>query len=100
MELEQTLRALFALVAVVGLIGLLGLGLRRFAPASLIGGRPGKRLSVVEALTLDPKRRLVLVRRDDVEHLLLVGPETATVVERGITPPAAAAAPVHKEEQA
>lgn len=94
MELEQTLRALFALVAVIGLIGLLGLGLRRFAPAALIGGRAGKRLSVVEALTLDPKRRLVLVRRDGVEHLLLVGPETAMVVERGITPPA------QKEEQA
>jgi len=96
-ELEQGLRALFALVAVIGLIGLLGLGLRRFAPASLIGGRPGKRLQVVEALTLDPKRRLVLVRRDGVEHLLLVGPETAMVVERGIAPPAQAE---QKEEQA
>lgn len=94
MELEQTLKAVFALVAVIGLIGLLGLGLRRFAPAALISGRPGKRLAVVEALTLDPKRRLVLVRRDDVEHLLLVGPENAMVVERGITPP------VEKEEQA
>jgi flagellar protein FliO/FliZ len=99
-ELEQGLRALFALVAVIGLIGLLGLGLRRFAPASLIGGRPGKRLSVVEALTLDPKRRLVLVRRDGVEHLLLVGPETAMVVERGITPPVEPAQAEQKEEQA
>jgi flagellar protein FliO/FliZ len=96
-ELEQGLRAVFALVAVIGLIGLLGLGLRRFAPASLIGGRAGKRLSVVEALTLDPKRRLVLIRRDDVEHLLLVGPETAMVVEGGITPPQQAE---QKEEQA
>lgn len=98
MELEQTLRAVFALVAVVGLIGLLGLGLRRFAPAALISGRAGRRLSVVEALTLDPKRRLVLIRRDGVEHLLLVGPETAMVVERGIVPPATL--PSQEEEQA
>jgi len=95
-EFEQTARAVFALIAVVGLIGLLGLAVRRFAPQAMIGARSGKRLAVVEALTLDPKRRLVLVRRDGVEHLVLLGPETAMVVERGITPPAQA----QKEEQA
>lgn len=35
--------------------------------------RSGRRLSVVEVLPVDDRRRLVLVRRDGAEHLLLVG---------------------------
>lgn len=36
---------------------------------------------------MDGKRRMVLVRRDDTEHLLLLGTATETVIETGITPP-------------
>ncbi len=32
-----------------------------------------KRLGVVETATVDAKRKLLLVRRDDVEHLIIVG---------------------------
>jgi len=39
---------------------------------------------VVETAFLGPKHRLVLVRRDDVEHLVLIGPNSNTVVESGI----------------
>jgi flagellar protein FliO/FliZ len=39
-------------------------------------------------LPLDGKRRLVLLKRDGVEHLLLIGLTTDVVVETGITAPA------------
>jgi hypothetical protein len=44
-------------------------------------------LSIVEVAGIDAKRRLLLVRRDDVEHLILLGGTSEIVVERGITPP-------------
>ena len=49
------------------------------------GGRNRKtRLAVMDATAVDSHRRLVLVRRDDVEHLLLIGGPTDVVVEREI----------------
>ncbi len=45
-----------------------------------------RRLKIVEFLPVDHKRRLVLVRRDDREHLLLLGHDGETVVETGILP--------------
>lgn len=49
----------------------------------LPGGK-GQRLGLVESHPLDDERALMLVRRDDVEHLLLVGDDMALVVESGI----------------
>lgn len=43
-----------------------------------------KRLGVVETAVVDAKRRLLLVRRDDVEHLLIIGGPVDVVVETGI----------------
>ena len=49
------------------------------------GGRNRKtRLAVMDATAVDSHRRLVLVRRDDIEHLLLIGGPTDVVVEREI----------------
>lgn len=49
------------------------------------GGRNRKtRLAVMDATAVDSHRRLVLVRRDNVEHLLLIGGPTDVVVEREI----------------
>ena len=49
------------------------------------GGRNRKtRLAVMDATAIDSNRRLVLVRRDDVEHLILIGGQTDIVVERDI----------------
>lgn len=49
------------------------------------GGRNRKtRLAVMDAAAVDSQRRLVLVRRDDVEHLVLIGGPTDVVVERDI----------------
>jgi hypothetical protein len=49
-----------------------------------IRGRRGQRLAISEYHDLDKSRRLVLVRRDGVEHLLLVGSQQDLVVETGI----------------
>ena len=75
-----------ALVFVLALIGVLALVGRRFGLGYRIPPRNGraKRLGIVEIMPLDAKRRLVLIRRDHVEHLIVLGPTSETVVERGI----------------
>lgn len=70
------LYSLSILGLILGVILLGGWLLRRYGPAGLsrLTGRGGQpRLSISTVIALDPKRRLVIIRRDDVEHLLLVG---------------------------
>lgn len=51
----------------------------------IAGGRNRRaRLAVLDATAIDNQRRLVLVRRDDVEHLILIGGASDLVVERDI----------------
>lgn len=54
--------------------------------AALFGPRPDRRLDVVEHASVDGKRRLILVRRDDVEHLIMTGGPVDVVIETGIQP--------------
>lgn len=87
MSIGMYLNFVLALLFVIGLIGLAAWTYRRFAmgrgtPLRL--GAKSARLDVVEVRAIDARRRLVLVRRDTVEHLLLLGPTTETVVEAGI----------------
>ena len=49
--------------------------------------RPEPRLGVVEQATIDSRRRLVLIRRDDVEHLIMTGGPVDVVIETGIQAP-------------
>lgn len=49
-----------------------------------VRGRRGSRLGIAEYYELDKTRRLVLIRRDDVEHLMLVGGAQDVVIESGI----------------
>ncbi len=69
------LQAVFGLVVTLGLIGLAAYAARRWGPPGLMQMRsPGeRRLAVVESLTLDPSHRLVLVRFDQEERLMLLG---------------------------
>jgi flagellar protein FliO/FliZ len=84
-DAETLLRFAVALAIVLALIaGLAWLGKRPLGQ-NLRGGR---RLRVVEATAIDGRSRLVLVRRDEREHLILVHPSGACVVETGIAPPA------------
>ncbi|GAA0577479.1 flagellar biosynthetic protein FliO [Caenispirillum bisanense] len=91
MDATVYLRLILALVLVVGLVLLAGWAARRFglAPNAPAGrrGRRGRRLGIVEVTALDSRRRLVLVRRDDREHLLLLGPQRDLLIEAGIPAP-------------
>jgi len=86
MDLDGYLRFILALVFVLGLIGLLSWAARRYG----LGGRlaasahGARRLKVVEVAALDAKHRLVLVRRDRAEHLILIGGASDLVIETGI----------------
>ena len=61
--------------------------------AKFFGPKPEKRVDVVEQWSLDARRRLVLIRRDDVEHLIMTGGPVDVVIETGITGNRARAAP-------
>lgn len=75
MGLVQIFSMLAALAVTLGLFGLAVWAFRRFAPAGLIPLGPPRvrRMAIVESLMLDTQRRLVLVRLDDQERLILLG---------------------------
>ncbi len=70
-----TIQALFALAVSLGLFGVAVYAFRRWGPAAMLRLSPriDKRMQLVESLTLDAQRRLVLVRLDQAEHLILLG---------------------------
>jgi flagellar protein FliO/FliZ len=81
--------AVGALVLVLVLIFALAWVAKRLGLGGhLTAGRGKRRLGVQEVLSLDNKRRLVLLKRDGVEHLILLGLNDDVVVETGIVPPA------------
>lgn len=84
MDSSTFLKFALALVLVFGLIALCTWVLRRFGLGGMARPAAGRRLAVVESLALDARHRLVLVRRDDREHLILLG-IGETVVESGIS---------------
>ena len=86
MDFDLYLRFALALILVLGLIALLAWGLRRFGMGMKMA--KGRRLGIVEVHMIGPRHRLILLKRDDVEHLVIVGPAGETVVERGIVRPA------------
>tara|TARA_B100000427_G_C15481014_1_gene582979 strand:- start:297 stop:641 length:345 start_codon:yes stop_codon:yes gene_type:complete len=91
MEWDGYLRFVLALAFVIGLIALFAALARRAGwgfPTAAIKRADGRRLKVVEVSPLDGRRRLILVRRDDTEHLLMVGPTSELVIETGIQAPA------------
>jgi flagellar protein FliO/FliZ len=77
----------FAFIVVLALIGLTAWLVRRFA-GNRLGANANRgrmpRLAVIDAAAVDGRRRLVLVRRDNVEHLLMIGGPTDIVVEPNI----------------
>ncbi|WP_375414410.1 flagellar biosynthetic protein FliO [uncultured Bradyrhizobium sp.] len=77
----------FAFVVVLALIGAAAWLVRRFA-GNRLGANTNRgrmpRLAVIDAAAVDGRRRLVLVRRDNVEHLLMIGGPSDIVVEQNI----------------
>ena len=85
--MSQTFLFFFSFVAVLALIGLAAWLVRRFA-GNRLGANTNRgrmpRLAVIDAAAVDGRRRLVLVRRDNIEHLLMIGGPTDIVVEPNI----------------
>jgi flagellar protein FliO/FliZ len=87
-ELSLPVKAIVAFVVVLVLLGIVTWLFRRIggerpgAPAGRGGRQP--RLAVIDAAAVDNRRRLVLIRRDNVEHLIMIGGPTDVVVEQNI----------------
>lgn len=90
MTLEDYLRFAAALIFVLALMGLVGWVMRRLNNAQQGFSMKDKRLSVIEQKMIDPRHKLVLIRRDDKEHLVILSQNGNTVIETGIKPPTAA----------
>lgn len=79
------LTMIFALAAVIVLILLVVWLLKVVLKVSSNGVRArNRRLAVVDTLVLDQKRQLMIIRRDNVEHVILTGGAQDVVVETGI----------------
>ncbi len=85
LDFNTLLLAVAGVLFVVALDALLGLGLQDLLRTRRV--RPGflkareQRLGVVETATVDAHRKLLLVRRDDVEHLIMIGGPVDMVIE-------------------
>ncbi|WP_349958407.1 flagellar biosynthetic protein FliO [Rhizobium sp. ZPR3] len=73
-------------IALLVLIGILWI-MRNRAPSPFVRGGKNRqpRLQVLDAAAVDARRRLVLVRRDGIEHLIMIGGPTDIVIESGIS---------------
>jgi hypothetical protein len=92
-EIPLAARFFIAFLVVLALIGLTAWLVRRFGANRLGGGSArGRqpRLAVIDAASVDGRRRLVLIRRDNVEHLLMIGGPSDVVIEPNIVRAAAA----------
>ena len=89
--LNQNMHNIIAAVVVLLIVLILLAVWRKFSPR-VSGGRRGQRLGISEYYEVDKDRRLVIVRRDNVEHLILIGGPQDMVIEDSIGAPRTQAA--------
>src|SRR5580704_11258170 len=80
-------RYVVAFAAIIALMAGAFYLLRRFGAGGLVSGAVrGRqpRLAVIESASVDQRRSLLLIRRDNVEHLIMVGGPTDVVIEPNI----------------
>ena len=76
------LRVFFGLIAVIGLIGATAIFARKMGLVSASSVLTRKRrLSVVETLAIDPRRKLLIIQCDNKEHLILLGHGGETIID-------------------
>jgi len=85
-EMPLAVRFFVAFLIMLALIGAIAWAVRRFGAGRLGATTRGRqpRLAVIDYATVDGRRRLILVRRDNVEHLLMIGGPSDVVVEANI----------------
>jgi flagellar protein FliO/FliZ len=82
METTNYLQFGAALIFVLALIGAIALLLRAVGGLQFAQGRTGdRRLSVTESLLVDARRRVILIRRDDEEYLVLLSPHGDVILD-------------------
>lgn len=88
MEMETYLRFVAMLALVLALIAICAWAIRRFGLGGALAATKGgtKRLAIVEVKVIDPRRKLVLLRHDGKEHLVLLGPTQDLLLDSGIAP--------------
>lgn len=93
-ELPTPVNFIIAFVVVLGLIGAVAWLVRRFGTTRLDAATRSRqpRLAVIDSAAIDGRRRLVIIRRDNVEHLLMIGGPSDVVVETNIVRAATATA--------
>ncbi len=80
---DDYFRVVFGLLVVIGLIGVAAVIARKAGVASMPNmGVKRRRLAVSESLSIDARRRLLIVRCDGREHLVLLGAQSETVIDR------------------
>ncbi len=88
MLLAESARVIFALIAVLGFIGLAAILVRK---AGLISASSGfvrkKRLALVETLAIDARRRVAIIRCDGAEHLIVLGANSETLIDKNLDGP-------------
>lgn len=81
------LKFIAAFFFVMALMGGLAFILRKInSGLSVQTGLKNRRLKVVETLSLDPRRRAVILRCDQKDHLVILGPNSETVIDTGTSP--------------
>lgn len=81
MDLSQYLQLGLALIIVLGLMALLSFILKKVNMAqSGINGK-NNRLKIVEQRMIDPKNKLMIIRCDDKDHLVISGQNGNTVIK-------------------
>ena len=82
---DELARITIALIAVLGMIGGGAMLAKRFGLAAPGGALSGKRrLSIVESMALDARRRVAIIKCDETEHLILLGANGETVIDRDV----------------
>jgi flagellar protein FliO/FliZ len=84
-------------LAVLLLIVLIAITLILRLMGGRVRGRRGSRLGILEYHDIDKTRRLVLLRRDDIEHLVLIGGHQDLVIESGIETGLAGRGPIEMQ---
>lgn len=89
MDTVDPARFIFASFFVLGLLGLFAVclkyyGKKTFGQKFFAANQGAGRLTIIETKYVDNKSKLVLIKRDDIEHLLLVGDGNTTIIESGI----------------
>ncbi len=84
MDAIDIVRYFGALVLVLGLLGLAWVAARKYGLPGVVAPSGLRRIAVVETLMLDARHKAYLIRRDDTEHLVVIGPQGAATVETGI----------------